>query len=938
MLLFFISSIELVFAQDDTNAELLRTFSRNADSTIPADFFIVKFKRPIPRNIQITRQLDANTAIIAASQTGLISRDEIVISSPANNQWKLSSLHLPERIKNDQQKIILSGNNVDQLIFLIENKYSHLRILHIDSASSSLLLKAGRKEVNAFLREPLITFIDLQSKPSTEISIIGYDPGFHGINTVANLIPGANGRNIVVGVKEQKMQPEDLDLYKRILPSPIEAAEISNHATVISSIIGGAGNSFYDGLGIASDCRFFSSSFADLFPDNINVLKSAKVSVQNHSYGTIIQQFYGAEAASYDAQVSTHDVLHIFSAGNQGSLASADGPYANIMGYANLTGNFKSAKNIITVGAIDNKGNIPAESSSGPLYDGRLAPQLIALGPNGTSDAAAMVTGTAAVLQQLFSDSNHQQIPPSALIRSVLYTSADDVYNPGIDYKTGYGLLNSYKAVRLLQQKKYFVSTLSQGGEWSRNIFIPPDASQVKITLSWNDLPAALNNNRALINDLDLELTDLSTGKPYHPWILNSSPHKDSLAGLPVRGHDSLNTAEQISIRFPATGDYRLTVKMHEGISSSVPFAIAYWIDTLHTFRFTNPVNAADINREENGAVNIRWATETKDSTETGDLYISYDQGAQWNKIAAGIKLTDGLYHWVIPVWGSTGRLKMVTGFGEYSSGDFIIADLTRPSPDFVCADSFRLSWNKHIYATGYDLYALSDSSHLKKLMSTVDTFIVLDRKTHPSLVYAVQPVLANHLPAARSIAFNIELQGVQCFFKTLNYVLEDNNRLKMILEISAASYVDSVYFEEVTRGGALIRVFDKQQAVAAQTIYTTMADQITPGTIYLRGRIRLRNGAIVYTDLIPVFSSGNRNVLFYPNPVPRSASLMYTIRQGISPDCRLQIYDAYGLLVKDLASLPRMIDVSALMRGIYFFKLIDPAGKTISTEKIIIL
>lgn len=937
ILLAFISSIDAVFAQGDADTRLLHTFSRDADNTTHSDFFIVKFKNPISKNIRIVRKLDAYTAIIAAAQTDLIPQEEIVIKSPANTKWKLSSLQLIKRIKNDQQKIIISGNGIDQLALLIKSKYDHLRILHIDSASSSMLLKAGRKDVDAFLNEPLITFIDLQSKPSTEISIIGYDPGFHGINAVTNLIPGANGRNIVVGVKEQRMQPDDLDLYKRILPSPIEATEISNHATVISSIIGGAGNSFYDGLGIANDCQFFSSSFADLFPDNANVLKNAKVSVQNHSYGTIIQQFYGAEAASYDAQVSTHDVLHVFSAGNQGSLAASEGPYANIIGYANLTGNFKSAKNIITVGAIDNKGNIPVESSAGPLYDGRLAPQLIALGPNGTSDAAAMVTGTAAVLQQIFSDSNHQQIPPSTLIRSALYTSADDVYKPGIDYKTGYGLLNSYKAVKLLQRKNYFLSVLSKGEEWSGNISIPLDASQIKITLSWNDLPAALNNDKALINDLDLELTGLSTGITYRPWILNTYPHKDSLAKLPFRDRDSLNTSEQISIRLPAAGNYRLSVKMHEGISSSVPFAITYWVDTLHTFRFISPVHTGDINREENGELNIRWTTETKDSTETGDLYISYDRGARWNKIAAGLRLTDGLYHWTIADFGSTGLLKMVTGSGEFHSNEFIIADLTRPLPDFVCADSFRLSWNKHIYATGYDLYSLTDSSHLKKLMSTVDTFIVLDRKKHPSLVYAVQPVLVNHLPAARSIAFNIELQGVQCFFKTLNYTLESGNQLKMILEISAAIYADSVYFEEVTRDGSLVKLFEAQKAADSQPVYTSFATQIAGGNIYIRARIRLKNGAIVYTDIIPVFSSGSKNVMFYPNPVRRSERLMYTLKQGISPDCRLQIYDAHGLRLKDLGALPGTIDVSLIVRGIYFFRLIDHTGKTIATEKIII-
>jgi hypothetical protein len=113
------------------------------------------------------------------------------------------------------------------------------------------------------------------------------------------------------------------------------------------------------------------------------------VSVQNHSYGTIIQQFYGAEAVSYDAYTwRNKNYVPVFSAGNKGLESASEGPYTNLNGYANLTGNFKMAKNVITVGAIDNKGDVAPESSAGPMYDGRIAPQLIALGPNGTSDAA----------------------------------------------------------------------------------------------------------------------------------------------------------------------------------------------------------------------------------------------------------------------------------------------------------------------------------------------------------------------------------------------------------------------------------------------------------------------------------------------------------------------------------------------------------------------
>src|SRR4030095_10435784 len=118
------------------------------------------------------------------------------------------------------------------------------------------------------------------------------------------------------------------------------------------------------------------------------------VSVQNHSYGTGIENFYAADAMAYDASVITRSTLtHVFSAGNSGGSASASGIYTGITGFANLTGSFKMAKDIITVGHTDSFGIVLPLSSRGPAYDGRLKPELVAFGEDGSSGAAAIVSG-----------------------------------------------------------------------------------------------------------------------------------------------------------------------------------------------------------------------------------------------------------------------------------------------------------------------------------------------------------------------------------------------------------------------------------------------------------------------------------------------------------------------------------------------------------------
>ena len=324
---------------------------------------------------------------------------EVTVSNANNiilNKEKLSP-SLKNFIANSViDKYIVVAKDINQLISELNNADKSIVVLQKNGLVNAVIIKATGKEIEEFILSLAnVLFIDKYIEAKTEIGIIGYNRSLNGINGLDYLLPNANGKNITIGVKENNMESNDLDIYKRILPSTIASTRVENHATVIASIIGGAGNSFYDGRGVANASNFFSSSFANLFADDATILTSKNVSVQNHSYGTITQQFYGAEAVSYDAATwNNKNMLHVFSVGNRGTSAAKDGKYVNISGFANSTGNFKMAKNIITVGAINTDGSVAAESSAGPAYDGRLMPQITALGPNGTSDAAAIVSGT----------------------------------------------------------------------------------------------------------------------------------------------------------------------------------------------------------------------------------------------------------------------------------------------------------------------------------------------------------------------------------------------------------------------------------------------------------------------------------------------------------------------------------------------------------------
>ena len=908
-------------------------------------YYIVQWKNEKPGNAKIIRQLTEKIAIIKVidlTELDLLKKQNKI--APANDLWKYSSFVQKDLDdKNDNNKtyiLIVSGLNTNELLAALERVKDPISILSVDEYSRSVLITCNANSLKNILpRLKEVIFIDRRAEPHSETGIIGYNRSFHGLNTVDYTIPGANGKNIVAGVKEQKMDETDLDLHKRVLTSSLAAPTISNHATVISSIIGGAGNSFYDGRGIAYACKFYSSSFSNLFADDAVILNTNKVTVQNHSYGTVIQQFYGAEAVSYDAlSWQNKNFVPVFSAGNQGSSSATSGPYANIPGYANLTGNFKMAKNIITVGAIDNKGNIPAESSAGPLYDGRLAPQIIALGPNGTSDAAAVVSGTVAVMQQVYADSNSQSLPPASLIKAVLYNTAEDAFSKGIDYKTGYGSLNSYTAIRSIQQKEYDGSSLTQGQQWTKIITVPANAAQLKLTLAWTDSVASVNNNKALINDLDLEVQEISSGTIYKPWVLNAIAHIDSLSKLPTRRRDSLNTAEQVSISLPAAGSYLIRVNGTSINTPTIAFNIAYHTDTLNTFSFTSPQHASDVNRAENENLDIRWKTFVADTNQTGNLYISYNSGASWQLLKSAHKVYTNYYQWSIKDTNSSAILKMETLFGDFLSKSFIISKVTKLNIDFICTDSFGLSWNKHVYANAYKIYTLTDSAYLKHILTVADTFTVLRRSVYPSLLYAVEPVLSNSLPAARSIALDITQQGVKCFYKTFYYSLQDQNKLDLILELSAVSYVDSIYFEQVTITGDLIQTNGRIKAINSIQFYDHLVNDVPPGTSYWRAKIKLKSGAFVYTEIISVLTTGKRFILFYPNPAGRNTPLTYVLQQGVPADSRLQLFDITGRLLKSFNEMPGgTIDISTMAPCIIIYKLVSNDNKLLETGKLVI-
>ena len=99
---------------------------------------------------------------------------------------------------------------------------------------------------------------------------------------------------------------------------------------------------------------------------------------------------------------------------------------------------------------------------------------------------------------------------------------------------------------------------LSQGEERSWDV---ESMGDIQVTLVYTDAPGALIAQRALVNDLDLELHNGAT--VYYPNHGNTK--------------DAINNVENIDINSETASSYRISVKaarVPNGISGKQPFAL----------------------------------------------------------------------------------------------------------------------------------------------------------------------------------------------------------------------------------------------------------------------------------------------------------------------------------------------------------------------------
>jgi hypothetical protein len=883
----------------------------------------------IPASVKVLRRLSDTIAIVElADRTAydFLTRSGRLFK--ANNRWKLPenfSAPLTKTAKEKTQRWILELENAKTFAESIKGNLS-FEIEKIADNQKAVQLKASWILMEQYiLNRSDVLFIDRVRQAYTERELTGFDLSANKGNLVHRQWPYINGNGITISIKENKPDTSDMDITGRYISSSLSSPRIETHATTMATIAAGAGNSFYTGKGFAPGAAVTSSDFANLLPDPLAELMRLGITVQNHSYGTGIENYYGADAAAYDDQmhIANMNLLHIFSAGNLGTQTPVSGNYAGLNGFANLTGSFKMSKNSIAVGAADSFGIVPLLSSRGPAYDGRLKPELVALGEDGSSGAAAIVSGISALLQQTWKQ-KYSAPPLSATVRAVLFNSADDVGVPQIDYHSGYGMVNAYRAVKTIQDNKAVQGYVRDQQQWTHQIQIPPGTKNLKITISWTDPPAKANSYKAIVNDLDLLLEHLPSAQQWQPWVLSSYPHADSLNRPAVRKKDTLNTHEQIVVEQPAPGVYEIKVNGFSVPTGAQDFAIAWQYDSTADFMFSYPVKGDQLDPHRKNT--IRWESNI---TDTATLEYRLKNG-NWSTMANAVDITKKYFQWQPPDTLAAIQFRLRTTQNVWMSDTAVIS---RNLPIFTglnCADSFLIYWQK-ASVDSYRVYQLGQK-YLEPLITLADTSLIQFKQNNPNRFFTVAALLPGNIEGKRAYTFDYTNQQIGCYIKGFIADPFGTNSARLNLQLGTTYQVSKIVFEKLTQNG-YAPVQEITPVTATQFTVTTAANK---GLNIYRAKIQLTNGTSYYTQPEQVIHFGEQPYYVFPNPVRPGASLQVLAED---PDNKVfRLYDLFGrLLMKaTLTGTRNQLRMPLLQRGIYFYTVTQTNQREISGKLVV--
>lgn len=604
--------------------------------------------------------------------------------------------------------------------------------------ATTLFVHATPEIIQKIAMLPFVSYISAQTINDQMLN--NTNRGIHGAQALA--VPtgrNLNGKGITIGVGDNGDPTTHTDFSGRVINrNPLPPA---NHGTHVTGTTGGAGllNEKYKGL--APKATLISQASSDILVHTPAYMNDFGMVLTNNSYYSGEDECpgngdYDILSNYVDVQLKTFpDIMHIFAGGNDGYITCT--PYA--MGFNNIKSGFQCAKNVLTVGGLDNGVfNVDWATSRGPTNDGRLKPEICAgsasvnstrmsnnYGPSwGSSMAAPAATGALGLLYERYRQLHGGANPKGALMKAIVVNGSDDMGTFGPDFTFGFGKLNARNAVEILENNTYFTGTVGNGGTVNFNITgVPAGTQQLKVLLYWADVPASPSAPTALVNNLNLTVTEPGGLIVHNPLILN--PAAPNVTNAAFEGVDNVNNIEQVIINLPPAGDFTVTITGANIPSGTQEFYVAYQL-----------INPGIIVEHPYGGEKwvpadfefIHWNSYGGDNIEPFTIEYSIDGGTSWLPVAT-VPATARTYWWQLPNTPSANALVRVTKNDVGSDvSNYPFAIIAQP-PSFANNNACRgynyLTWDPVPSATSYEILMLRGDEMMVTGTTTSNNYLL---------------------------------------------------------------------------------------------------------------------------------------------------------------------------------------------------------------------
>lgn len=921
-----------------------------------------------PQLLRLDASMNANAESVLNAQGIEILHyygDQTYLLSDFPKGLKTSRVELPSQKEGQAGDLDFTTEEVlnVELVLAFPEASAHLTsvLAKAGFTSSSEQVKGGTTLIGtvqanrlvALLANPLILDATPQMDDFVPYHLEGrIAQGVTPLNSGIAGAPDLNGEGVVFGIGDGGALSGHPDIGDRV----IQTTTYYNpgwysHPDMVAGIMAGTGSVYSDHRGVACEAELVIEPSSGIVYRAPNHLNDFQMTITNNSYGpsyhcNTANKYYGT-CASVDQQLFDNpSLLHVYAVGNSGGSSCNGQP----IGYSNIPGGGQVAKNSLSVGNAQFDRTRNSGSSAGPTFDGRLKPEIMAIGSSvtsnnrsgsystgsGTSYSSPGAAATLGLLTQRYKEIHNGNLPDGALLKAIACNTAEDIGPAGPDFQHGFGLIDGVKALYAIENSTYHQGFLGAGIQYTQSLATTSTTERLKIMLYWSDQAGSTTNTTStLVNDFDLKVVT-PAGDTLKPWVLDPL----NPASLAVRGTDTLNNIEQVTVDAPTAGAYIILVDGKTLPYGSTDFVLS-WVIQEPEVLLTCPFGGESFNT--NDTMYVAWDASPG---QTGTWKVEYNlDGATWQTVASGVESSTRHVKWGTPAASADIEFRVTNEstllFDETNEPALVLGKPENVVGASMCDGGVLLQWSPVSGASSYQVYKF-DGSEMVAVGNVTDTVMAIGGlEEGVDSLFTVAAVSPSGKTSQRAYAIDqkSEVGGTNCFSPLpVEWVTIQAKALGSDVEIqwTVASEFENERFEVLRstsgRNWSVVHRIDGRGTEPTAKAYSFVdTDVSTSGITYYRVKQVDFDGAYELSDIVSHVSSsddelGGATISLLENPIRNTINL----NSNSLGDVEVGLYDLAGREVTRFhvrAGLNSISVPAGLNAGMYVLQSNTPQG-----------